>query len=857
MRSLYRTLSFRYWSRCRLRCALILLSIALGVATCVATSVLDANLETAFQRSATPLAGFADLHVSNGDAGVPRALAESLAHVPGVRAAQPLVIQRVALPELGHRPGLLLGVDLNADEESSYWTVSTRELTSRDFSRTLIFRQKTVLIGQELEDTLPRGRETVQVLIAGQTHYLRRVGVIRPQGSAAGFIGNVLVLSCADAGALLGRPDLASRIDLTLDPEADREQVRQCVETALAGKARVTTPEQHGRWIEEMLGGLRLGLRLCGVGALMVGLFLVANVLTVSAAERRHDIGILKSVGALPWQIAALFAGEAALLGLAGGLLGLPLGLSLAHCGLCPVQRLLSDVFLPIETGPMDVKPWLLLTSLGAGVATALLAAVIPARKAAAVHPIESLRRLPPPPCRQWRRFKIAVALGLLACGPGYFALNYLPNRLGSYGNMVLVFWASLLATPLIALLAARGLQRGARRWLSTPGRLALDNLVRSPGRTGLVTTTLAAGVALFVQTSGFIASNEKAIRAWVEHSLSGDLFITSGGPLSVNGQNLPMAEGIRRRLEEVCPEAQVVPLRFRYLDWQRDGKPTRILLCAFDAQRYHDANKDRLPRLPKQSLYQRLLEPGTALVSNNFAALYDIHEGDNLSLPGAEGPVSLRVAGTVEDYTCSRGTVLVDRRQYRLQFDAHLIDTFTVYLPPGADVESVRQRIQDSPLAAEQAFCLLTRDALRGHILGMVLGLYRLAYVQEIMVAVVSLLAMVTALLLSVLQRRRELGLLRAVGATPRQVFRSVLAEAVFMAVLGTAAGLAVGIPLEWYTIRILLFVETGTLLPMRYPWTTAATILALMLLSALVASIGPALRTGRMRIAEAIGQE
>jgi putative ABC transport system permease protein len=138
-----------------------------------------------------------------------------------------------------------------------------------------------------------------------------------------------------------------------------------------------------------------------------------------------------------------------------------------------------------------------------------------------------------------------------------------------------------------------------------------------------------------------------------------------------------------------------------------------------------------------------------------------------------------------------------------------------------------------------------------------MVLGLYRLAYVQEVLVAVVSLLAMVTALLLSVLQRRRELGLLRAVGATPQQVFRSVVAEAVLMAVLGTATGLVVGVPLEWYTVRILLFIETGTLLPMRFPWITAATILLLMLLGAALASLGPGLRTGRMRIAEAIGPE
>ena len=221
---------------------------------------------------------------------------------------------------------------------------------------------------------------------------------------------------------------------------------------------------------------------------------------------------------------------------------------------------------------------------------------------------------------------------------------------------------------------------------------------MRSPGRTGLVITTLAAGVALFVQTGGFIGSNEKAIRAWVEHSITGDLFITSGGPLSTSGQNLPMSEGLQRRLELACPEAHVVPIRFRYLDWHRHGKPSRVLLFAMDAERLCAANKDRYPVQPHLDLYRRLTEPGTALVSENFAALYDIHPGDPLTLPGADGPVTLHVIGTVEDYTCHRGTVMVDRSQVRLQFDAHLIDAFNLYLPPGANIEAVRQRVSNRP---------------------------------------------------------------------------------------------------------------------------------------------------------------
>jgi putative ABC transport system permease protein len=757
---------------------------------------------------------------------------------------------------MNHRTALLVGMDLDPDSEDANWSVTTREFTTHDFVRMAAFRKKNVLVGQDLEQALPADSESVQVLVAGQVYNLLRAGVIRTQGTAAAA-SNLLVLSCADAAAMLGRPDLVSRIDLLLQPGTDREESRQRVEAELAGQAQVATPERQGSWVEEMVAGLRTGLRFCGVGALLVGLFLVANVLAVSAAERRHEIGILKSLGALLWQIGALFAGEAAVLGLAGSVLGLPLGIGLAHLGLSPVQQAMSNAFLPLETGPLEVTHWALLCALGAGIGTTLLAVVVPTLQAGSVRPIESLRRLPPPRCSHSRRFRIAAVVGLLACGLGCLAGSYLPFRLGGYGTMVLVLLAGLLVTPLVALATARLLQPTAHRFLGPAGRLALDNLVRSPGRTGLVVTTLAAGVALFVQTGGFIVSNERAIQAWIEHSLTGDMIVTSGGPLSVTGQNLPMAPGIQNRLEEICPEAKVVPVRFRYLDWQRSGRPSRVLLCALDAERYYAANQDRASPLPDLDLYRRLREPGVALVSQNFAALYGFGVNDPLTLPGADGPVTLRVIGTVEDYMCSRGTVLVDRCQYRQQFNGLLADAFNIYLPGDVDVEGVRRRLQESPLAAEQAFCLLTRDSLRAHILGMVLSLYRLAYAQQVVVAVVAILAMVTALLLSVLQRRRELGLLRAVGATPAQVFRSVLAEAIFMGILGLATGFLAGAPLEWYTVRFLLFAETGTLLPVYFPWTTAGAVGCLMLVSAALASVVPALRAGQMRIVEAISYE
>ncbi len=414
-----------------------------------------------------------------------------------------------------------------------------------------------------------------------------------------------------------------------------------------------------------------------------------------------------------------------------------------------------------------------------------------------------------------------------------------------------------LVATPALTALMAGLLRRLPAGLLGVAGRLAVDNVLRAPGRTGLVVAALAAGVALLVQTGGLVRSNEAGVRSWVDRSIAGDLFVTSGGPLSASGRTLPMGWGVAARLGEEFPGLHVVPMRFRHLDWRQGGRSARVLLVALDAAGYVAANEHRPSPPADLELFRGLSEPGTVLVSENFAALHHVGPGDTLTLPGTDGPVSLRVLGAVADYSCHQGTVLADRQQIRRHFDADLVDVLDVYLPAGADAEAVRGRLRQSPWAAEQALCVLTRGEVRGHILGMVERLYGLAYAQEVVVALVAVLGVVTALLISVLQRRRELGLLRAVGATRGQVMTSVLAEAALLGGLGVGLGLLVGLPLEWYTVRVLLFEETGFLCPLLMPWAVTAACVGLTLACTLLAGVGPALHAARTPITEAVAPE
>jgi putative ABC transport system permease protein len=930
--SVYRTLSLRYLSQRWTRASLIVCSIALGVATLVATRALNETMSRAAQASTSPLAGTADLLVSNGRSPISRTLGTQLARVPGVRAVRPLIVEKVELPDLTDpdqaerkdAPGrtvLLLGVDVASEavRGDNPWGIEVGDDTKAGYLRLWSWRrglrdwpdyqtiysvwpraglplpvQKVfapalacfrppppVVVGatikQELDKYLENNPSAVRVWLPDRDDYLSYpvlsvqvtgkretqaltcVGTVEARGAAAALAGNMLITDLDAAAVLLGQaPGLVSRLDILLEPEADRDLTRQRLEERLAqlgSKAEVRTPEEQTRMTENAMSGMQLGFTLCGLGALVVGLFLVYNALSVSVAERRHEIGILRSLGATRGQVRGLFASEAALLGLAGAALGVPLGVGLAYLGLAPIQKILEEIFFKLDARQVEVTPATVLLAVAAGVVTALLAALVPAFRATQEQPANAVRRVPLIPTWSHRVLQLSASGVLVVAGLSSILLRaYLPARLGSYGGLVMVLLGTLLATPLLAAVASRLVQPLARRFLGIEGRLAADNLVRAPARTGLVIAALAAGVSLVMQTAGTIRSNRVGVREWIQNNLVADLVISAGSPVSAGGHNEPMDEGLREQLRQLGGESvrAVVPLRFRH----RPYRDTQVFVEAIPARAYYDALRDRPRQVPDLDHYRRLSEErGTVLISDNFAALYGVGVGDTITLSG----VDWRVAGTVVDYSWNHGAVIMDWGDYQKQFKDHdpRVSAFDVYLAEGADVEEVRRRIVRSSVGLDRGLVALTHDELQEQIDSMIERLYAIAYGQEIVVGLVAALGVVTALLISVLQRRRELGMLRAIGASKAQVIRSVLAEAALMGVIGTAIGFLAGVPLEWYILRVVFLEESGYLFPVLIPWRESAVIAGVALLTATLAGLGPALHAVRQRIPEAIAYE
>ena len=945
MLSLFVTLSLRYLRFYRSRSILIILSIALGVATWVATETIQLALKQSVFASALPATAGADLSVTNdGARGVPRSLEPELQKIPGVQQTNPRIIANVNVldPKQDRHSARLFGVKLartdNLGLKMKQLNVRLRHSDVMAFLAASWVRRQVglietpppVLVGEELARklgltengqplTLARGPNEVQVNF---------VGIIQGTASTSLLSGNALVMDLEDAADLLGEPERVTRFDLTLTPEANVDRVREDVEKLTKGSARVQTPEMQEQRISDLILGLEIGFKICGAGALVVGMFLVYNALTVSVMERRREIGILRSVGATRMQVRLLFISEALVLGTLGTLVGVPLGMALADLSFEWLRDLYQGTYVKLEGGDTHTPVSTMISAGIVGLLTSLGAVLLPASQAAAEEPADTVRRAPPVKGRVYRILQVGGSLTFFGMGAGLMMIKpnlssevvgqaslamlsvgllalitaLLSKHLGglatwmltigallfflgltgwllrseqltasetSYAGFSLLVLSMMLATPWLSLLITRTLQPLARRVLPLPSRLAADNLVRSPGRTGLVIAALAAGVSLTVQTAGVIVSNERSLLDWVDRSHHADLVITSGGPLSATTSLTSLGNEARGALmpSEALPEGtQLVAYCYRHPDYDSPTRgPTKIFITLIEAQNYYDANRTRGGSSQELEMYRRLAtEPNGVIISDNFARTHGVKVGDEISLEGgADQHVQLKVIGQVEEYQWVRGSLILDLTKHVDSFGIRSslgqvnYDAFEVYFPPETDVQARRKVLQQSPLALKYAVWTQTKSEIRQERRDGLRRIYGAAYAQQLLVGMVAVLGVITALLISVLGRRRELGLLRAVGATRGQLMQSIIAEALLLGLVGTLLGVGAGMLLEQYVIHVVLYDQTGYGFQAVFPWMETLIIAGVAIGMSALAGLGPALYNMKMNVTEAIAYE
>jgi putative ABC transport system permease protein len=843
---LLRLISWPYARRHLPRCLLTVAGIVLGVAVFVGMHTANQSVLGAFQETINRIAGSTQLQISAGEPGFDEDIVDKVRDVPEVRAAAPVIEASVSAAGTNL---LLLGVDMLGD----------RSLRNYDFEGAEDIDDPLVFLAQADSLILTKSfaeRQHLQInsripmgTMAGDRVFTVR-GIMKPGGLASAFGGDLAIMDIYAAQRVFGRGRKFDRIDVALQEQVPLATAITKLKALLGPGFQVETPSSRGQQFESTSRIYALASNITSVFALFIGMFIIYNTFAIAVTQRRSEIGILRALGATRAQIRTLFLMESAIAGLFGTLTGILFGILLARGMAGYIGSFLADIYgVAQRAGEISLDPRLLGAAVAMGVSTSLVAAVLPARSAASVDPVKALQKGKYQSLSEGES-RVRRVSALACAALSVTALAY--SRIGIlfYAGYVLAVLTAVLLSPALAHALARTL-RPILKWIRpVEGTLAADSLIQAPRRTSGTVAALMLSLALVISLGGLARASYNAISEWMRVALDLDLFVTPTESMTTRTFVFPVTLGDELRSIEGVREVQTVR-SVRVL-----VKGTPIMLIAADA-----GSLARLSKLPPiagtQPEMLRLARAGEGVIaSENFSRLHGGSLREVLEIPSPSGTLRLPIVGVVRDFADQQGSLFFSLDVFTRRWNDTGVSNFGIYLRPGADEAAVRQRILNAYGAQHRLFVLTNRD-VRGYITKLTDQWFGLTYVQIAVAVLVAVLGIVNALTVSITDRRRELGVLQAVGGLRQQIRHTIWMEAVAIGVIGLVLGLGLGAIQLYYSVEVARRDLVGIDLGYAYPFGMALVLSPVILAAALMAALGPAESAVRGSLVEALEYE
>lgn len=850
---LIRLISIRHLAHSPLRSALTVGGVAVGVATLVAVAVINRSVLTAFRSTVETVAGRADLTVAGSESGFDESVLEKVKAVPGVLHASAALTEVAPVHGFPGESLYVMGVDFLDDGYFRDYHGLQRELGNLAEDVELLNSTDRMLVSERFarEHRLAPGSTFPLVTSRGVQDFVVHA-VIRAEGPIKAFGGWVGVMYLASAQAAFHRGTGISRIDVAVDPAQPFDAVRDRIRQAVGAEFEVERPSLRGGTVEKMLLSFQMGLNLGSGVALMVGVFLVYNTVAIGVVQRRREIGVVRALGASARRVRALFTLEAVVMGALGSAIGLPFGLTIARWAIQIVSGTISNIYVQVNARDVQVDALVLVLAVILGVGGSAVAALAPAIAASRIQPVEALRRdMAAGAGATVKRLPVAAALLSLAL---VVPASLLPAPrenfpLGGYLAVFLVLLAAALLTPWLLRRLHRVYARPSEVVLGVSGRLAADNFARAPGRTAVPAAALMIGVAMTVCIAGFVGSFQRSSSSWIDQSVPADLFITSSAKLG-GARNMPMKPELGDELARLEGVVHVDRVRI----YPQDLLGLRILIISLTPEIYD--TRGRLEVLEGQRPTPELRRRGWVTISQNLSRRRNLHPGDSFQMSTPTGVRTYRVAAVVVEYTSDQGTVFIDRQVFVDHFGDDRVDTFELYLQDPKYLEPVRREVT-ARFGQRYNLYVLSNRELRQEAHQLIDSAFSVTYAMEMVAVVLALLGVVNTLLAAVLDRTREIGLLRAVGASRRHVIRLFAGEAGLIGLSGGLIGAVAGTVMGLIVNRVIGTQSTGWTIPYRFPVETALQMVSAAAACAVLAGLYPADRAARLDVVDALAYE
>jgi putative ABC transport system permease protein len=679
--------------------------------------------------------------------------------------------------------------------------------------------------------------DSATVLVHAGPQRLRIVGVVKFGTADSIASGNGVLFTQAAAQRLMAEPGKFDDISVVADQGVSQEQLRDRLAVALPGADVVTGKAivaENDRTIKKELKSLNEVLLAFALIALFVGSFIIYNTFSILVAQRGKEMALLRAIGASRRQVLGSVLLEAVVVGLIAALLGVAAGVGVA----VGLRALLSGFGIEIPAGGIVLAPRTVLVSLLTGVLVSAASAVLPARKAAKAPPIAAMRDLAHD-SSGWSRRRVVIGAAVTGAGVTALSLGLLldPKRKVLVGlGAAAIFVGVAVLGPVIARPMSRLIGAPLPALKGMPGTLAKENAVRNPKRTSATAAALMIGVSLVAFIAIFGSSTKKSLTADTDKTFTSDFLIDTGSFAALSPE-------LAKRLARL-PEVEAAS-GVRSNTAEIDGAVSDLV--AVDPASY---GRIAHPGITKGRLED--LDADGIAVLDTVAGAKGWSVGEEVRARFAEtGEQRLTVAAIFSDKQQVGSSYLLGLPAHDANFTDRLDGKVLVKraegVSPGTARAAVERVTADYPTARLQDRSEYKRA--QSAEVDKELGLL---YVLLALAVLIALLGIANTLALSVFERTRELGLLRAIGMARRQVRAMVRWESVIIALFGTCMGLVIGLFFSWAMVKA---VPDQAALTVPLGQLAAGTLLAA--LAGVIAAILPARRAARLDVLAAISTE
>jgi putative ABC transport system permease protein len=625
------------------------------------------------------------------------------------------------------------------------------------------------------------------------------LGAAKSQGGAIS-----VAFTLPEAQRLAGLKDQVKEVWIQAGHGIDQDQLVQRVSSAIRGQAEVVTGKEAAAQLSKdtqegsNFKFLSLALTIFGAIALLVGVFVISNTFSILVAQRTKELALLRALGASRVQVLGSVLLEASLVGVVASVMGLLGGIVLSQ-GVTAGLRA-SGASLP--NAGLVVEPDTIVIALAIGVAVTLLASLLPALRATRVPPLAALRDVA---IDRSNLSRFRIGAGALALVVGALNLSVawrsagdtsIVLQVGIGGGLAVVGF--LVIGPVLAGRTVRVLGSPLPRVRGVTGRLATENAARSPKRTSATASAVVVGVALVVFIQVFASSASKSVSTEVNRGFAADFVVNT----KVTGLNVSggIPSSVAGTVSKVRGVALVSPIGFGSIGIQYpDGKTATHFVTAIEPKAVTQVLSPRMEHGRVEDL-----EDDGAFVDKYVAQEHDIHIGDRIVVIAAGGATkAVQVQGIANDRNLL-GLVTLTRTTYQ-SISPQLVD---VQVPgkvaPGEDIATVIRRVQHA-LEGLPSVQVLDRKGFIGSIVDQISSYITLIRGLLLLSIVTALFGIANTLSLSINERTRELGLLRAVGMDRADVRSAVRWEALLISVLGALVGITMGIVLSIALVKAL----------------------------------------------------